>query len=77
MIKNISCTFIDVINLTLASCDYTNCNETCYDYLMNVADECPVVFNNEEYLRLWNTLFDICNHTLFNENTISSQFALQ
>ena len=51
---------IDVIRLTLASCDYRDCNEVCMDYLMEVSQECPVVFNNERYLELWNTLFHIC-----------------
>ena len=60
MIKQISCMLIDVINNTLASCDYRDCNEICMDYLMHVANECPVVFNNERYLVLWNTLFQIC-----------------
>ena len=57
----ISCMITDIINLTLASCDYRNCDEICMDYLMEVAHECPVVFHNEVYLELWNTLFKICN----------------
>ena len=57
----ISCMITDIINLTLASCDYRNCDEICMDYLMEVANECPVVFHNEVYLELWNTLFKICN----------------
>ena len=57
----ISCMITDIINLTLASCDYRDCNEICIDYLMEVANECPVVFHNEVYLELWNTLFKICN----------------
>ena len=61
MIQKISCMLIDVINLTLASCDFRNCNEICTNYLMNVANNCHHVFNNEKYLELWNTLFNICN----------------
>ena len=57
----ISCMITDIINLTLASCDYRNCDEICMDYLMEVANECPVVFHNEVYLELWYTLFKICN----------------
>ena len=61
MIEQISCMITDIINLTLASCDYRDCDEICMDYLMEVANECPVVFHNEVYLELWNTLFKICN----------------
>ena len=61
MIEQISCMINDIINLTLASCDYRDCNEICMDYLMEVAHQCPVVFHNEKYLELWNTLFKICN----------------
>ena len=68
MISEISCMIIDVISNTLASCDYKDCNEICTDYLMDVANNCPVVFNNETYLLLWNTLFNICNA---NEEQIS------
>ena len=60
MIKQISCFLLDVIFLTLSNCDYRDCNEICMDYLMEVSDNCPVVFNNERYLELWNTLFNIC-----------------
>ena len=60
MIEKISCFLIDVIQLTLAACNYSNCNRVCVDYLMEVSQECPVVFNNERYLELWNTLFNIC-----------------
>ena len=66
MMKNISCMLVDVIKTTLASCDYHNCTEICTDYLMHVSNECPVVFHNETYLLLWNTLFNIC----FNNETI-------
>ena len=61
MIQKISCMLIDVINLTLASCDFRNCNEICMNYLMNVSNNCPHVFNNEKYLELWISLFNICN----------------
>ena len=56
----ISCLLTDVIKYTLASCDYRECDEKCYDYLMAVSYECPVVFHNEVYLELWNTLFQTC-----------------
>jgi hypothetical protein len=55
-----SCMLIDVINDTLAACDYRDCNQVCMNYLMYVSSKCPHVFNNERYLELWNTLFDIC-----------------
>lgn len=58
---SISCLITDIINLTLATCDYTNCTEECEEYLMAVANECPVVFHNEVYLHLWDTLYRICN----------------
>jgi len=61
MFHSISCLLTDVINLTLASCDYRDCNDICTDYLMEVSNQCPVVFNNEVYTELWNTLFKICN----------------
>ena len=50
MISEISCMIIDVISNTLASCDYKDCNEICTDYLMDVANNCPVVFNNETFI---------------------------
>lgn len=61
MIKPLSCMLVDVINITLASCDYNNCRQVCIDYLSWVSVECPQVFNNERYLELWNTLFKFCN----------------
>jgi len=61
MIEKISCLITDVIRDTLSTCDYRDCNEICYDYLMEVSHECPVVFNNEVYLELWNTLLKFCN----------------
>ena len=61
ILPKISCFLLDVIRETLASCDYRDCNEICIDYLMEVSTQCPVVFNNEGYLALWNTLFQICN----------------
>lgn len=61
MIQQISCLITDVIKLTLASCDWRDCDEVCHDYLMAVADHCPVVFHNEVYLELWNALFKICS----------------
>ena len=61
MIKNITCFLVDVINNTLASCDYRECDVQCNDYLMAVQTQCPVVFNNEMYKKLWRTLYKICN----------------
>jgi hypothetical protein len=61
VLEKISCMIVDVINDTLASCDYRDCNEICTDYLQAVSHQCPVVFHNEVYLELWNTLFRICN----------------
>jgi hypothetical protein len=57
----ISCMLVDVIKETMASCDYRNCDEICYDYLMDVASNCDVVFHNQVYSELWNTLFKICD----------------
>ena len=55
-----SCLITDIIRGTLSSCDYRNCNQVCWDYLMLIAHQCPVVFNNEKYLELWDTLFNLC-----------------
>ena len=60
MIQNISCLLTDVIRLTLATCDYRNCSDTCLNYLLYVGYNCSTIFNNEKYGELWNTLFDIC-----------------
>ena len=54
------CMLVDVIKLTLASCDYTKCSSLCYEYLMNVGLDCPNVFSNQEYADLWRTLWSIC-----------------
>jgi hypothetical protein len=56
-----SCIITDVIRSTLAICDYRNCDEKCFDYLLDVSYDCPVVFHNEQYTLLWNSLFRICN----------------
>ena len=60
MIKQFSCLITDVIRQTLSTCDYYNCNGLWMDYLMYVANNCSVVFNNEKYTELWNALFNIC-----------------
>ena len=60
MIEPFSCFIIDVIKNTLAMCDYRLCTDTCTKYLWEVASECPVVFNNDMYNRLWTTLFTLC-----------------
>ena len=60
ILQKVSCYLLDVIRETLARCDYRDCNEKCVDYLIAVSRECPHVFNNDRYLELWNSLFDIC-----------------
>lgn len=60
ILSNVSCLITDIIRTTLASCDYTNCNKICYEYLWTISNECPHVFNNEKYVELWNTLFHNC-----------------
>ena len=59
--NKISCLLTDVIRLTLASCDYRDCNEICQDNLMEVAKESNSFFNNKIYGRIWNNLYKICN----------------
>ena len=59
--EHISCMLVDVIKYTLSACDYRNCDERCFDYLLEVSNECPVVFHNQQYTLLWNSLFRICN----------------
>jgi len=61
------CFLTHVIKNTLASCDYSNCNQLCMNYIMSVAYQCPIVFNNEVYKELWESLFDIC----INNNELS------
>ena len=56
----ISCMITDVIRYTLSNCSYTECNDVCWDYLIAVGDDCPVVFHNQKYLQLWETLFSLC-----------------
>ena len=56
----INCFIVDVIKITLSTCDYSKCTDPCRDYLLNVADNCDVIFHNQGYLNLWNTLFNIC-----------------
>ena len=55
------CLIVDIIKNTLAICYYSNCSMECSNYLLAVGKECPVVFNNHEYLTLWNTLFKFCS----------------
>jgi len=55
-----NCMLTDVMRTTLAICDYTNCTNDCRNYLLEISELCPVVFNNEVYLNLWNTLIKIC-----------------
>ena len=61
MMPNITCTLIEVINNTLATCDYKACSVACMNYLLAVVNECPKVFNNETYTQLWLTLFNLCS----------------
>jgi DNA recombination-dependent growth factor C len=56
-----NCLLTDVIKTTLASCDYTMCNQLCMDYIINVGYNCPLVFNNDVYTELWQNLFAICS----------------
>ena len=58
-----NCLITDIIKITLASCDYSSCTQVCMDYLMYVGYNCPVVFNNDVYLELWYSLYDICINT--------------
>ncbi len=60
MSEDISCMMIDVIKDTLDTCDWQECSEMCRTYLWQVAFECPVVFHNETYKSLWDTLIHIC-----------------
>ena len=61
MIHNVSCMLIDVINNTLATCNYKACSIECVNYLIEVVNQCPRVFNNETYTQLWLTLFNLCS----------------
>jgi len=60
LLQPINCMLVNVMKSTLSICDYRECNEKCFDYLMEVGNQCPIVFNNEKYLELWNRLFNIC-----------------
>lgn len=55
-----SCMIVTVIKTTLAACDFTKCNQFCMNYLLQVSTQCPRIFNNQEYLNVWNSIFDIC-----------------
>lgn len=61
VMKGFSCMLVDVIRETLSRCDYRDCDEVCMDYLTEVSYGCPVVFHNEQYTLLWNSLFKICS----------------
>ena len=56
----ISCIISDIIRNTLTICNYQNCNHNCSQYLLDVAGNCLSIFNNQQYLELWNTLINIC-----------------
>ena len=52
--------FIDVLKETLDTCSWEECSETCQQYLLQVAYECPEVFNKDVYTSLWNSLIQVC-----------------
>ena len=56
------CILNDIIQHTLANCYGVACDIICHDYLIDIANNCSIVFNNNEYLRLWNSLYNICSH---------------
>ena len=60
MSESFDCMIISVIKTTLAICNYTLCSDECMEYLLNVGNNCPVVFHNEVYLELWQTLIHQC-----------------
>ena len=64
------CMLVDVIKQTLSSCDYSYCTEVCFTYLLDLGNECQVVFNNERYLELWNSLIQICLTQNLKDNNI-------
>lgn len=55
-----NCMLVDVIQNTLANCNYTQCSAECANFLFNISFNCPVVFHNAKYLELWNSLIHIC-----------------
>jgi hypothetical protein len=61
--NDFNCLITDVIRTTLSSCDYNNCTQLCMDYLLYIGYNCPFVFNNDVYVELWSSLFDICANT--------------
>ena len=58
--ETISCMMVDVIRATLDTCNWQECSDECRQYLWQVAWSCPVVFNNETYNSLWDTLITMC-----------------
>jgi hypothetical protein len=60
LIDEFSCLIVDVIRETLASCDYNDCSDVCFQYLLEVGSECQVVFHNLRYEELWSSLIHIC-----------------
>ncbi len=56
----LSCMFVDVLRETLYTCSWNDCSEVCQQYLLQVAYECPEVFNKDVYTSLWNSLVNIC-----------------
>ena len=63
------CNLSDVIRITLATCNYSDCSDACYNYLLELAFECNVVFHNERYLELWSSLIHMCfNQELEEDN---------
>ena len=43
----ISCYLLDVVRETLESCDYSECNDICKDYLLSIDENCSCVFDND------------------------------
>ena len=60
MLDSISCYLLDVVRETLESCNYNECNDICKDYLLFIDENCPCVFDNDQYRTLWETLVEVC-----------------
>ncbi len=62
MIKppEIICKMLDILQTTLATCEPQNCSTSCFNYLMNLGLQCPMIFQHEEYNEMWKGLIDDC-----------------
>ena len=49
---------LDILRTTLATCEPEKCTTSCFDYLMNLGFQCPMIFQNEEYNKMWKDLID-------------------